>query len=277
MNTDKQKLLRIAAIAALAAAALISFFVFAGLASDPENHAGTLAALDEKRSTVLQLTAASSAASSAITLIPGDAGTPIAEKLADLSGYFLFIFCVIYAEKFLVTMTGLAAFKLLIPAACALMIAGICTRRKQLDKLALKLAAFGLILFLIVPLSMKVSDIIEDSYRASINETLEAADQSTRDIEESAEESKGDEEDFMKRLLNRIKGGISGLTDKLKNVLSNFIDAIAVLMVTSCIIPILVLIFMIWITRLLLGFDIHLPSPPRRGRRVIRTIKKTVE
>lgn len=52
------------------------------------------------------------ATSALITLIPGDVGTPIAEKVADLSGYLLIVLCAVYLEKYLVTLTGYAAFKL---------------------------------------------------------------------------------------------------------------------------------------------------------------------
>ena len=56
--------------------ALISLFVLSGPASSPEFHADSLAALEEKQTTVLELSAASAAASAAITLIPGDTATP---------------------------------------------------------------------------------------------------------------------------------------------------------------------------------------------------------
>lgn len=59
-------------------AALLSFFVLAGVASSSEFHKHSIAALEEKQTTVLELSAASAAASAAITLIPGDAATPIA-------------------------------------------------------------------------------------------------------------------------------------------------------------------------------------------------------
>ena len=73
-------------------------------------NAHAIQSLDDKKTTALELTAAATAASAAITLIPGDAGTPIADKLADLSSYFLIVVCAIYLEKYLVTITGLAAF-----------------------------------------------------------------------------------------------------------------------------------------------------------------------
>ena len=102
-------------------AALLSAFVLSKYAASPEFHQKTIEALDEKRTTVMELTAASTAASAAITLLPGDTATPIAEKLIDLSSYFLLVICAIYLEKYLVTMTGYAAFAVLIPLACVLL------------------------------------------------------------------------------------------------------------------------------------------------------------
>ena len=74
-------------------------------------------------STALPSPQASTAASAAITLLPGDAATPIAEKLADISGYFLLALCAIYLEKYLLTVTAYATFRLLVPAACLLLAA----------------------------------------------------------------------------------------------------------------------------------------------------------
>ena len=81
--------------------ALLSVFVLSGPASSPDLHGSTLAALEEKQTTVLELSAASAAASAAITLIPGDVATPIADKLADLSSHFLLVLCAVFLEKYL--------------------------------------------------------------------------------------------------------------------------------------------------------------------------------
>ena len=117
---------RKAALAALLVlAALLSIFAVGKRASDPAYHQASIDALAEKQETVLELTAASTAASAAITLLPGDAATPIAEKLADLSGYFLIVLCAIFLEKYLLTITSYVSFTILIPAACALGIAAL--------------------------------------------------------------------------------------------------------------------------------------------------------
>ena len=50
---------------------------------------------------ILGLLAASATTSTAITVLPGDAASPIAEKLMDLSTYFMIVLAAIYLEKYL--------------------------------------------------------------------------------------------------------------------------------------------------------------------------------
>ena len=71
-------------VVVLAVAALVSFYKVADYAASPETHRQTIEALEEKKATVMKLTGAATGVSVAITMIPGDAATPIAEKLADL-------------------------------------------------------------------------------------------------------------------------------------------------------------------------------------------------
>ena len=111
----------------------LSFTVLGKYASAPESHQATIASLDEKKATVLELTAATTATSALITLLPGDIGTPIAEKVADLSGYLLIVLCAVFLEKYLVTITGYAAFKIFIPAACVLFAANMMARNRSVD------------------------------------------------------------------------------------------------------------------------------------------------
>ena len=63
--------------------AILSITVIGKYASAPENHQKTIASLDEKKQTVMELTAASTVTSALITLLPGDTATPIAEKMAE--------------------------------------------------------------------------------------------------------------------------------------------------------------------------------------------------
>ena len=101
---------KVMAVIVLLVVMILSMTVVSKVASDPENHKKTIESLDEKKEDVLKLTATSAAASTALAAIPGDATTPVANKLADLTSYFLIILMVVFLEKYLVTLTGYAAF-----------------------------------------------------------------------------------------------------------------------------------------------------------------------
>lgn len=228
----------------------VSFFGISNLASNPEFHTETIAYLDEKKTTVLELTAAATATSAAITLLPGDTATPIAEELVNLSSTFLLVVGAIFLEKYLLTITGFAAFKILIPAACILWIINIWTKKDSFKNLVAKLSLFALAIFLVVPVSVQVSKMIENTYGESIQATIDQANQATKDIEQK--EEKG----FFEGIIDGVQNGVTNTVNTVKTSLNNFIEALAVLIVTSCVIPVLILLFFVWIIKLFIGLDI---------------------
>lgn len=241
--------------------AFFSVFVVGRFAASPQFRAGTIAALDEKQSTVLELTAASTAASAAITLLPGDTATPIAEKLADLSSGFLVVLCAIYLEKYLLTITGFAAFKLLIPAACLLYLVRLFVDWDGLQVLARKLIVFSLAIVLVIPASVKVSDLIEQTYQASLDATIQAAKDTAEEVEDSSGEiAEETDEGFLSGLISKITDGIagvaSGVSEKVGETVNRMIEALAVMLVTSCVIPILVMLFFVWLIKALFSVDL---------------------
>ena len=282
MENEKQKKIIFALIPIVIA--LLSFFVIARFTSSTEFNAKTIQSLDDKKTTVMELAAASTAASAAITLIPGDVGTPIANKLADLSSYFLIVLSAIYLEKYLVTITGYAAFKILVPIACVFFSGYLLWRKEILRVVAQKFLLFGLAVHLVIPASVKVADMIETTYASSIESTIETAKQTTDEIESetgesgqvddksSNEKSQSDSDSdskenaggFFSGLFNKVQEGVSTATANVENVLNNFIEALAILLVTSCLIPILVLIFFVWLVKMLLGLNIDIPTSVRK-------------
>lgn len=249
-------------------AALLSVLVLSRYAASARFHAGTLAALEEKQTTVLELTAASTAASAAITLIPGDTATPIAEKLADLSTGFLVVLCAIYLEKYLLTITGFAAFNVLIPAACLLFAASLFVQWDVLRVLARKLLVFGIAIVLVIPAGVKVSDLIDDTYQERIQATIQAGKEAAAAVEDSQEEPEADK-GFWEGLMDKVTGGITGaaakITQKVGDMVNDFMEALAIMLVTACLIPILVLLFFVWLIKI--TFSIEIPAGRRDGSR----------
>lgn len=294
MNFNKQKCIT---AVILLLVAILSITVIGKYASAPENHQKTIASLDEKKQTVMELTAASTVTSALITLLPGDTATPIAEKMADVSGYLLVVLCAIYLEKYLVTITGYVAFTYLIPIACGLWIFNLIFANATVRKLAAKLAVFGLAISLVVPASVKISDLIGDTYQAQIEATIEDAKNTQSILENSgvvddtnevgttgtgttgattgsAQEKNNSESGSASNIFDWAKDAISSAKDSVANVVENvtvsteelvqkvenslnhFIEAVAVMIITSCVIPMLVLLLFFWMVKIVLDVDL---------------------
>lgn len=257
----EKTLKQVLVITLLVLLAVISFVLIADKAASLEANQATISSIDGKAETVLKLTAASTLASAGISAIPGDTATPIAEKLADFTEYFLLILCVLYAEKYLLTIIGAGAFKILIPLACLLVIVSLFWKPKVMKRLALKAAVFGLALFLMIPLSIRVSDMVYNTYESSIDNTITAAEEFTETTSELAE-AKGDE-GLVSSILNKLSETAASLSEKAAKTLNRFVESLAVMIVTSCIIPLLVLVFFIWLLKFLTGKDLNIPLPKR--------------
>lgn len=245
-------------------AAAISFFVFGSIAGSIDTHSQRISEIDNKVSTVLKLTATSTLASAGLSAIPGDTATPIAEKIADFSGYFLLILCILYTEKYLLTILGLGAFKILIPLACVLVCAAVLSGKEGFKTVGVKLAAFALALYFAIPLGLKVSDMIYGTYKDSIDTTITAAEtlaEETTQLTDAVEN-----ESAFSSILTGITESVGNITNKAAGLVKNFIESTAVLIVTSCIIPLLVILFIVWITKLLLGKEANFlpPSLPKQ-------------
>ena len=104
---------------------------------------------------------------------------------------------------------------------------------------------------------------IESTYQNSIQETLQTAEATTEAIENSAEEGESKDSNNPLSFLTQMPEELNKLTESAQNSLNNFIEALAVMIVTSCIIPILVLLFFLWLIRVVLGIEIELPFSSR--------------
>ena len=209
----------------------------------------TTSYLDEKRSTVMEITAASTAASAAITLIPGDTGTPIAEKLADISGYSVILLCAILLEKYLAVFTGYVSFGGILPLAMILCIADyLFFRSPAVKKAVIRLSLYAVLLSSVIPLSVRTSQMIESTYRDSIQETIDNARESAQEIQDNTSGTEGNDT-LWNKFISKIEGGVSTVTEKFEGILNDFTEAIAIMLVTSCLIPLLVFWLLIWITK----------------------------
>lgn len=222
--------------------------------SNPAVYQKTIDSLDKNSETVLSLVGASTLVSAVVSAIPDDTATPIAEKIADFSEYFLLVLCVLFTEKYLLTLMGSAVFRVMIPIACVLGIIFLFSHKEKIKSLAFRIFVIGLSLFLITPLSVFISDSIYGTYQASIDEIIGSAEQladETTDLETITDDSS-----LVDTLVNQgVSQFFVKLRDKASRLLNNFVEALAVIIVASCIIPLLSMIFLLWLVKTLTGVE----------------------
>ena len=242
--------------------AILSIFVIAKVVGSHAFNASMIESLDEKKETVLKVSLSAAAASTALTVIPGDTAMPIANEIAQLTTYFIFILGAILLEKMLITVIGHVTFTYIIPLACVLGIVYLYTNQEVIRNLAIKLAIFGVVITLAIPTSIGVSEMIYASYEDSVNQTIETAEANNAYIEEKKNELAEEDQNWFDKIgtyLNDLSTKVgSNITDMIKKgeqTLSSFMDAIAVLIITTCIIPLIVILIFSWIIKILFGFD----------------------
>lgn len=158
--------------------------------------------------------------------------------------------------KISLTITGTVTFSFLIPVSCLLYVLYVLFDWKSLRLLAARLTAFGLLIFLVIPASVYVSDLIEDSYQASIEATIETARDAAAELESESETAGEGEKGFFSGLISTVTDGVSGITDKVGEMVNRFMEALAVMLVTCCAIPVLVLLSFLWFAKILLSVEL---------------------
>jgi hypothetical protein len=210
-------------------------------ASNPVNHEHEIAQTEENIETVLKLSAGAAAASVAITLLPSDVGTPIADQLADMSKYFLIILSALYLEKYLITLTGYITCTWLVPIVCAFLIAYFAANKKVLLQIALKVAMCAVAISLVIPASVKISDIIYETHEISVESTIDEMD--------NFEVPEDEDESILDKITGLVTSAVDNAIDRATSLVTDLIESLAVMLTISCLIPILVFVLMVWLIK----------------------------
>ena len=274
------KKLQIGIIIALVVLALLSGFVARPHFADTKTWDSTIEVIDQKKGNVLALTTSCVALSAGITALPGDTGTPVAEQLAQLSGNLGIVLAVLYLEKYLLAILWSVGLGILIPFALVLFAAslgihGRWSTSAVLRRVATRVLVVAMIGMALVPASVWVSQKVDETYQVSIEQAEQKA---TSAAEASSSKSeKKSESTENKNVLEQLTEGASSLltsvtdsaksmTDEVVQQVTDLIEGVIVMIVTSCVIPLLVLAAFLWLGHVLLGIDISGPTNYLTGR-----------
>ena len=106
------------------------------------------------------------------------------------------------------------------------------------------------------------SELIENSKKAAEENSKEdSSDQNTNDNTDNSDKSfwqnfKGKVEDFTTKAGEKISGTVT----QFENALNQLIEGVAVMIVTTCFIPIGVLFAFLWIVKSIIGLNFSMPK-----------------
>lgn len=236
----------------------------------------SIESIEESEKTVERFTIAALSTSVAISFLPDDIGSSIADSLAEMDKYFIAILVALYLEKLMLTYGTAAAFKFVIPAACALLAAAFITKKDFLKNLATKVFIFAIAMVLVIPCGTKLADTICVNYKAYVDEVITETEDKSATVSEIITTTDEDES-ILDKISAAFKSAISSVTDLItyfKAVIKKCITAIAILILTTCVIPVLTFILFIWIVKQLFNISWN-PAPIVRN--VINTPKREEE
>ncbi len=235
---------------------VISFFVASAKATDLPVFQHSVSTLDDSKEMVMNVTKATLGMSLVITFLPDDWGTPLADELADMNKYLVFMLGMIFVESLLITKGVPLVFKLIIPIALVLLLINLFTKKRILKVIATKLLALSLVVLLVVPCGTAISNWLCADGMSYVNETVTMVEEDTEQVEGITEGAQ--DKSFYEKISGVFNTAIEGakdLFDYYKGVVGKFLNAIAIMVVAYCVIPVATFLLLFWILNQLFQFE----------------------
>lgn len=259
---------------------LLSLFALRPYMRSDQSKSYSVDYLDKKEKTVLTITAASATASVVLAALPSDATTPVAEKLADVTGYMAGVLVIVYLEKYLVSVIGTFAATWLIPVSLGLLILYFIFRKKWLQSLGIRILLLSALLMSIVPLSVAFSKSVENAYQDNLTKATEAIQlneksDKQKDKEKSRKSSDSDSsknpleiiqdklkdvKDNVTDAADSVKVSVSDAANKVVDASKNFVELVAIMVLTTFLVPLITFILLLWAAKLIFNVSTGGPS-----------------
>lgn len=246
-------------LAALALAVVLCVLVIRPIVTNPATFQDSLDYLDGKKKNAMMISQGTASASFIVSLIPDDTGTPIASELAKLSSYLLFILSAILLERYLLTALGFFATCVIMPIACLCGAFAILSKKQNKQKFrefAIRFLVLAICLVQIIPVACVCGRAIESANKKSIEAAMEDAQNANEIVQSIPQDQKS------KGIFEKAADFFAGLWrsaseayEWAKSVLGNFLSSVSVMIVTTVAIPVMILVFYIWIIRILTRKD----------------------
>lgn len=246
---------------------VFSFFVVTSWLPDRDFIQDSLESVEESSNTVMKFSAATLSTSLAISALPDDFATPLADSLADMNIYFIAILVMLHFEQLLIRYGVKLAFAIAIPAACGIGILSILLKKDLLKGIAARVAVLGLAVALVVPCSTHITNYIAADLTAYVENTIADTEDGADKLNE-AMEGGAEEQTIFEKLSDLFQTAINDMSNLMahfQNTIRKCMNSIAILILTNCLMPIVNFFILKWILKE--TFHIAIPMPQMRRKR----------
>ena len=246
---------------------VFSFFVVTSWLPDRDFIQDSLESVEESSNTVMKFSAATLSTSLAISALPDDFATPLADSLADMNIYFIAILVMLHFEQLLIRYGVKLAFAIAIPAACGIGILSILLKKDLLKGIAARVAVLGLAVALVVPCSTHITNYVAADLTAYVENTIADTEDGADKLNEAMDGGTEEQTIFEKLsdLFQTAINDMSNLMSHFQNTIRKCMNSIAILILTNCLMPLVNFFILKWILKE--TFHIALPMPQMRRKR----------
>ena len=233
----------------------------------------TVMSLEDSQNTITAFSGTTIATSVAISALPDDFATPLANTISDLNVYLIFMLIVVFAEKLIVLEGTKIALALIIPIACVLHIVYVWSSKDIFKQFARKFMILGVSIVLVIPISTHFTENVCADYMLYVDETIAETQAGADKINEVMSED-GNQSIFDK-LSDALETAIQGFKDLItyfQNVVKKCVNAIAIMIVTTFVLPLLILMLFRWLLKEL--FALNIPAPNEQINMLAKKVKE---
>ena len=245
---------------------VFSFFVITSWLPDRGFIKDSIKSVEESSNTVMKFSAATLSTSLAISALPDDFATPLADSLADMNIYFIAILVMLHFEQLLIRYGVKLAFAIAIPVACGIGILSILLKKELLKGIAARVAVLGLAVAFVVPCSTHITNYVAADLTAYVENTIADTEGGADKLNE-AMDGGTEEQTIFEKLSDLFQTAINDMSNLLthfQNTIRKCMNSIAILILTNCLMPIVNFFILKWILKE--TFHIALPMPQMRRK-----------
>ena len=245
---------------------VFSFFVITSWLPDRGFIKDSIKSVEESSNTVMKFSATTLSTSLAISALPDDFATPLADSLADMNVYFIAILVMLHFEQLLIRYGVKLAFAIAIPAACGIGILSILLKKDLLKGIAARVAVLGLAVALVVPCSTHITNYVAADLTAYVEDTIADTEDGADKLNEAMDGGTGEQTIFEKLsdLFQTAINDMSNLMAHFQNTIRKCMNSIAILILTNCLMPLVNFFILKWILKE--TFQIAIPMPQMRRK-----------